>query len=409
MRFSDLKKLKEEPRRPAPEKAAAPAPQPAPQAVPEAQEARPAPQPLPPAKSAPLPAEPAAAKTESHRRQPGPRLMNNQEAARPAPGAGLPFKELEPRAREVYARLLDQAGAFLRATDQPYCEKYEAVTAVCGLVAETLKTNSALLSCTAYSTADDYLRGHTANTVVLALAMGLQGGLDQAELRLLGFCAMAHDIGMTGYSALYNSETRLGKDEFAEMALHAEAGAAKLDRIVDLDYKVKERARRIVLQTHERADGSGYPDHASDEELDPLAQIISIADTYEAMTHPRAWRGPMSPPDAIKEMIEKEGHGFNASAVRLLISVTSIFPPGSLVKLSSGEIARVLAVNRGSLTRPLAEKLLDERFEPIAPALLDLLAHPLITIERPVSLEEVGRHNSKYAAKFELARWWVEW
>ncbi|OGR77073.1 MAG: hypothetical protein A2X32_07260 [Elusimicrobia bacterium GWC2_64_44] len=407
MRFSDLRKLKEEPRRPAPEKkAVAPALVPAPQSAAAATMPPPAPAPAAQAESVP---EQAAPKTDPRRRQPGPRLMNSQESPRAGSAPAVPFNEHEPRAREVYSRLLEQAGAFLKAADQPYCEKYEAVSAACGLVSETLKTNPALLGFTAYSTADDYLRGHTANTVVLALAMGVQAGLEPAELRLLGFCAMAHDIGMTEYSSLYNSETRLGDDEFAEMALHAEAGAAKLDRIVDLDYKIKDRARLIVLQTHERADGSGYPDHASDEELDPLAQLIAIADTYEAMTHPRAWRGPMAPPDAVKELIEKEGRGFNAGAVKLLISVLSIFPPGSLVRLSTGETARVLAVNRGSLTRPLVEKLLDSDYEPAAPSRLDLLAHPLLTIERPAGLEEVALRNPKYAAKLELARWWVEW
>ncbi|MDD2805143.1 MAG: HD domain-containing protein [Elusimicrobiales bacterium] len=409
MRFSDLRKLKEEPRRPAPEKKAmTPAPSPV--------QVEPPPAAAPALASVQAPAaevsgqaEPAPSKPDLRRRQPGPRLMNSQEPLTASPASAVTFSEHEPRAREVYSRLLDQAGAFLKAADQPYCEKYEAVAAACGLVSETLKTNPALLGFTAYSTADDYLRGHTANTVVLALAMGVQAGLEPAELRLLGFCAMAHDIGMTEYSSLYNSETRLGDDEFAEMALHAEAGAAKLDRIVDLDYKIKERARRIVLQTHERADGSGYPDHASDEDIDPLAQLIAIADTYEAMTHPRAWRGPIAPPDAVKELIEKEGRGFNAGAVKLLISVLSIFPPGSLVRLSTGETARVLAVNRGSLTRPLVEKLLDPHYEPAAPVRLDLLAHPLLTIERTTGLDEVALHNPKYAAKLELARWWVEW
>jgi len=412
MRFSDLRKLKEEPRRPAPEKkAAAPAPVPAQPPVQPPAEAAPAPAPRPaqPPAAESVRAEAPVTKPDLRKRQPGPRLMNSQEPLKPGALSAVPFSEHEPRAREVYSRLLDQAGAFLKAADQPYCEKYEAVTAACGLVVETLKANPALLGLTAYSTADDYLRGHTANTVILALAMGVQAGLEPSELRLLGFCAMAHDIGMTEYSSIYNSETRLGDDEFAEMALHAEAGAAKLDRIVDLDYKIKERARRIVLQTHERADGSGYPDHASDEELDPLAQLIAIADAYEAMTHPRAWRGPLPPPEAVKELIEKEGRGFNAGAVKLLISVVSIFPPGSLVRLSTGETARVLAVNRGSLTRPLVEKLLDPDYEPAAPSRLDLLAHPLLTIERAAGLEEVALRNPRYAAKLELARWWVEW
>ena len=131
--------------------------------------------------------------------------------------------------------------------------------AVCRLIIASLREQGLLLSYTAYSTAEDYLRGHTANTAIMALALGLEAGLPDSELQLLGFCAMAHDIGMTEYASLYNRADRLGEKEFAEMSLHAEAGVAKLDRIVDIDHKVRDRARHIVLQTHERIDGSGYP------------------------------------------------------------------------------------------------------------------------------------------------------
>ncbi|MEK7721347.1 MAG: HD domain-containing phosphohydrolase [Elusimicrobiota bacterium] len=321
----------------------------------------------------------------------------------------VPFKELDSRAREVYTQVLNHAGAFLKSVDQPYTEKYESSLAICGLIIETLKTSGVLLSYTSYSTAEDYLRSHTANTTIMALALGLEAGLPDPGLQLLGFCAMAHDIGMTEYSSLYNRADRLGKNEFSEMSLHAEAGVAKLDRILDLDYRIKERAKRIVLQTHERADGSGYPDRLSDEEMDPLAQFISIADAYEAMTHPRAWRDAMNPPEAVKELVETEGRGFNARAVKALLSAVSIYPPGSLVALSSGEIARVIRVTRGFLSKPLVEILLDSGFSQLNPRLADLFEHPLVSIERSVGFDEIEDRNPRYAARLEMARWWVEW
>ncbi|HAN05673.1 MAG TPA: hypothetical protein DCQ25_10625 [Elusimicrobia bacterium] len=293
--------------------------------------------------------------------------------------------------------------------DQPYCEKYESVLAASALAAETLKNNPAFLGCTVQSTADDYLRGHTLNTFILALAMGLEGGLDSRELGLLGFCAMAHDAGMTEYAPIYNKAGRLDDGDFSEMSLHAEAGAAKLDRIVDIDHRIKDRARRIILQTHERADGSGYPDRATGEELDPLAQIISIADAYEAMTHPRAWREAIDPPAAVKELIEKEGRGFNASAVKMLIAVISIYPPGSLVTLSTGETARVLKVNRGLLSRPVVEIVLAPDFSEAAPQLADLREQPLVSIDRGLTFSELEEMNPVYAGKLELSRWWTDW
>lgn len=411
MRFSDLNKAKAEaareelpkkaPRAVAAQAAPAPAPAPAP-AVPEA--------PPPAAKQeapAPVAAEPPKSDTFRSRALAG-RQAQRRDTKNPA-AEKFPFRDQDAEARDAYARLLTQAGELLKAADQPYTEKYEAVGRTCEATAEILRQNQVLLNYACYATADDYLKAHSANTALIALALGLAAGLDAAELRLLGFCAMAHDIGMTEYSGLYAREGRLNEEEFSRITLHAEAGAEKLDRIVDIDYKIKDRAKRILLQVHERLDGSGYPDRLSGEALDPLAQLIGIADAYEAMTHPRAWREAMEPPDVLKELIEREGRGFNSGAVKSLISALSIYPPGSLVILSTGEIARVRRVNKGSLTRPLVEVLLNADYGLTTPQFVDLLEHPLTSIETPLSLADLAERNPKLAGRLEVERWWVEW
>jgi len=408
MRFSDLNKTKDVPAISGPKRPVRPVVAP----VPERPELAPPPaqteQPEPENKIDSAPAADRAEAIKKHigaYKQPKTRLEAKAKIKEP----DLPFRELDAQAREVYSRVLETAGALLKGINQPYTEKYEAVVRACDLAAETLKTNTVLLNYARYSTADDYLRAHSANVTIIALAMGLASNLEPSELRLLGFCAMAHDIGMTEYADLYNREGRLSEDEFSTLTLHTEAGVAKLDRIVDLDYKIKDRAKHIIFQTHERIDGSGYPDRLSNEEIDPLAQLIGIADVFEAMTHPRAWRDSINPPDVVKELIEKEGRGFNAKAVKALLSAVSIYPPGSLVLLSTGEIGRVVKVNKGSLTRPLLETLLDPDFAQINPQLIDLLEHPMTSIERPVEISELQDKNPKFAAKLELGRWWVEW
>ena len=406
MRFSDLNRSRQEQAKEPPKKAAVPAP---PKAAPQRAEpepAAPAPEPARP-QAAALPQETPrqeAIKMHAGAYKPAPR-----REPKPAPKPLPPFRDQDAEAREVYSRLLHQAGELLKGADQAYTEKYEAVVHACSAALDTLKENPVLLNYVSYSTADDYLKAHSANTALLALALGRAAGLDSQELKLLGFCAMAHDIGMTGYADIYNRESRLSEEDFSRLTLHAEAGAEKLDRIVDIDYKIKDRAKRILLQVHERLDGSGYPDRLSREELDPLAQIIGIADVYEAMTHPRAWREAMEPPEVIKELIEREGRGFNSSAVKALISALSIYPPHSLVTLSTGETARVIRINHGSLTRPLVEILLDPEFAPVSGRTLDLMEYPLTSIEAPAGLEEISRRNPKFAAKLELARWWVDW
>ena len=405
MKFSDLNKPRSEPAKAEPEKKARPV-------LPYKAEA-PVPAPVPrPAPAEELPPEkaPRAEDREDAVKNGAAAYKPRQRETRNAPKEpAVPFRDLDVKAREVYTRIMKQTGELLRHIDQPYTERYESILRACALAADTLRTNSVLLNYTTFATAEDYLHAHTANTAILAIAMGLAADLDPAELSLLGFCAMTHDIGMTAYDGIYRSEDRLTDEQFSEITLHTEAGMEKLDRIVDIDYRIKDRAKRIILQTHERMDGSGYPDRLTHEEIDPLAQIIGIADVYEAMTHPRAWRAPMNPPDVVKELIEKEGRGFNSGVVKALISALSIYPAGSFVALSTGEIAKVIKVNKGSLTRPLVEIVLDPEFAPAAVHSLDLLEYPLTSIERTVDPKEIEERNPKFFAKLDLARWWVEW
>ncbi len=400
MKFSDLNKPRSEPAKPLPQKRVR-------QELPPLKEPQPAPMAAAPK---PVPEVPRTQDREDAVNSGDTAYKPRTRETRNAPREpAVPFRDLDIKARAVYSNVMKQAGELLRHIDQPYTEKYEAILRTCNLAAETLKTNNVLLNYATFATAEDYLHAHTANTAILAIAMGQAMDLEQSELSLLGFCAMAHDIGMTAYDQLYHSEARLTDNEFAEITLHTEAGMEKLDRIVDIDYRIKDRAKRIILQTHERMDGSGYPDRISSEEIDPLAQIIGIADVYEAMTHPRAWRGPLNPPEVIKELIEKEGRGFNSRVVKALLSALSIYPCGSYVALSTGEIAKVVKVNKGSLTRPLAELVLDADFAQIPPHAVDLLEYPLTSIERTVDFKEIEERNPKYYAKLELARWWVEW
>lgn len=405
MRFSELNKARS---RPEPEKAPKPAP-----AAPEQTAPAPAaelPRPETQQSPAPPPDPERAERAEAvrrHARAYVPSARADQRRDPPVPER--PFRELDAQAREVYTRVMALSGELLSSINQPYTEKYEAICAAADLAAEALKTNNVLLNYTAYASAEDYLKAHSANVMLLALAMGNSLGLDRQEMKLLGFCALAHDIGMIEYADLYRKEAKLTEEDFSAITLHTESGVAKLDRIVDLDYKVKDRAKRIIFQTHERIDGSGYPDRLSSESIDPLAQLIGIADVFEAMTHPRSWREPVDSPDVIRDLIEKEGRGFTAKVVKALISVVSIYPPGSLVMLATGEIARVLKVNRGSLTRPLVETLLDSEFAQLQPQVLDLLEHPLNSVERPMAMSELRARNPKFAVKLELSRWWTDW
>jgi HD-GYP domain-containing protein (c-di-GMP phosphodiesterase class II) len=320
-----------------------------------------------------------------------------------------PFKELDAQGREIYARNLSLAKELLGQIDLSHIEKYERIIRLADLNSQVLSENPVLLNYTSHATADNYLYAHSANVAILSQAMGLALGLERSVASLLGFCAMAHDIGMTDYTELAQKEGRFTEAEYSEVILHASAGASKLDRILDVDHRFKDRARRVILQVHERIDASGYPNRLMSEEIDLLAQIVGIADVYEAMSHPRPWRPAGHPHNVMKHLIDKEGKGFNSKVVKALIEVLSIYPPGSLVALTNGETAVVAKINRRSIARPVVSILLDSDFTPAPPRLVDLMEHPLTGIEHVVEDSELAARNPKFAARQELARWWVDW
>lgn len=413
MKFSDLSARKardEKPKaaaaKPAPVPAPQPAAEPAPPELPREEAKSPSVSPgaaSPVPQTAPLPAPAGPAITGRTRRE----QQRKDEAT--ARKGQRPFKELDAEAKDLYSRNIDAAGELLAQIDGPYVEKYDKLARLSGLTARALADNPALLAYTVCATGGNYLQAHSANVAMISQAMGIALKLGRDELVLLGFCGMAHDIGMTGCLEIANSEDKLSDDDFARITLHSAEGAEKVDRIIDIDYKIKERAARIISQVHERVDGSGYPARLSGEAIDMFAQVIGAADVYEAMSHPRPWREAYHPHNAVKHLIDKEGKGFDSKAVKALMEAVTLYPPGSLVCLSTGEIARVLMPNKGSLTRPVVETLLSATYEPVAPQMVDLMEYPLTAIERIVELDEIARKNQKYAAKLELARWWVEW
>lgn len=316
------------------------------------------------------------------------------------------FTQLDSEASGIYDRLLVGARELVIQSDKPCSVEYGDIIGLCSLTLETLRTNPVLVTYAAFFCTENYLYAHTANVTILSQAIALDYGLSQEDIDLLSFCAMVNDFGMTEFQELYSKRKYLNDSEFLGITRHVDAGIAKLERITGMKPCLKERARKIIHQIHERVDASGYPLRLSGKEIDLLAQIIGVADSYEAMTHPRLWREACHPSDAIK-LLTGEGKRFGLKVLKSLIRTLSVYPPSSLVELSSGEIVRVIMPRKGSLSRPLVEVLLGPDFAPIPTRVLDLGEPPIRrTIVRPVSVGELEERNPEFAARLESTRWW---
>jgi hypothetical protein len=108
----------------------------------------------------------------------------------------------------------------------------------------------------------------------------------------------------------------------------------------------------VAFEHHLRLDGTGYPEGARRPSLNLGTMLCSIADVYDAMRSQRAYQGSMPTERVLTVLKHQDGKQFDANLVRRFVQLLGIYPPGNLVKLSTGEIAVVTRVHAPDPFRP---------------------------------------------------------
>jgi putative nucleotidyltransferase with HDIG domain len=161
---------------------------------------------------------------------------------------------------------------------------------------------------------DAYTAGHSRRVQQLALAIGRELGLSQAELDLLGHAALFHDIGKLAIpDAILLKPASLTPEEWDLMQRHAEEGARIIDRLGFLNDAVP-----AIRHHHERFDGTGYPDRLQGEEIPLGARIIHVADALDSMLTTRIYRAARPAAEALDELRRAAGTQFCPRCVAAL-------------------------------------------------------------------------------------------
>jgi HD-GYP domain-containing protein (c-di-GMP phosphodiesterase class II) len=162
---------------------------------------------------------------------------------------------------------------------------------------------------------DNYTLNHSARVATLSLRVGRRLGLGQNELRELEMACFLHDIGKIRVpDVVLNKPGRLDAEEAGLIRRHPEQGAEILGLAQSLHKFVP-----VVLHHHEWYDGSGYPGGLKGEDIPLFAQIVSIADAYDAMTSSRPYRPGRSLEEAIQEIRDFRGRQFAPGLADLFI------------------------------------------------------------------------------------------
>ena len=163
---------------------------------------------------------------------------------------------------------------------------------------------------------DRYLGEHSRGVVTYATALARHAGLAGKEAELVRTAAELHDVGKLALpEAILSKPEPLEPDEWALVRQHTLVG----ERIVGVAHGLGDVARTI-RSTHERWDGTGYPDRLAGEQIPLASRLIAICDAYDAMTTTRPYTEARSPQEAADELIRNAGTQFDARLVDLFVN-----------------------------------------------------------------------------------------
>ncbi|HEX7127047.1 MAG TPA: HD-GYP domain-containing protein, partial [Thermodesulfobacteriota bacterium] len=259
-------------------------------------------------------------------------------------------EDLERQAQEVYSGALAiVANIFHEVRLGRIPRSAEARKVVVQMSDLILRDRDVLLGLTLLKNYDDYTYNHSVNVSILSLALAERLGLDGDLLIQAGIAGLLHDIGKTSLCLeLIRKPGKLTPEEFEEIKRHPTAGAKILKRMQG----VHPEAVLGVLQHHLRYNRKGYPKLPDHVRVSPLAYVVAIADTYDALTTVRSYQPQHQPRDALDVMQELSGTDLHPEYLDLFVEMLGVFPVGTLVRLDTNEIGLVSRVNPRVPTAP---------------------------------------------------------
>lgn len=187
---------------------------------------------------------------------------------------------------------------------------------------------------------DRHAFAHLVNSSILAMSLAFSLSLEKSRVVALGIAAVLHDIGKARIPLeIINKPNILTDEEWEAVERHPFEGAFILSDIPG----ISKMAMVTAFEHHQHGGVHGYPQVDGPVQQHLFSQIVSLADAYEVLTSSRVYYDcQMTPEQVIRILAKKKGSDFNAVLVRAFINMIGIFPIGTLLKLSSGEIGLVV-------------------------------------------------------------------
>jgi putative nucleotidyltransferase with HDIG domain len=163
---------------------------------------------------------------------------------------------------------------------------------------------------------DPYTRGHTERVASYSVALAKCLNMGPDEVRRILFGSLLHDIGKMGLrDDIINKPGPLSPEEWVQMKLHPVVGAQIVEKMEFLTGAID-----IVRHHHESWDGKGYPDGLAGENIPLTARIVTVADSFDAMTTDRPYRKALSVAEALRRIEESAGIQFDPRLAKVFVA-----------------------------------------------------------------------------------------
>jgi HD-GYP domain-containing protein (c-di-GMP phosphodiesterase class II) len=185
---------------------------------------------------------------------------------------------------------------------------------------------------------------HALNTMTLSMLVGKRAGLTERALADLAVAALAHDAGESQIPQHILKSAQRKKHEEDFYRQHVEFSV----KFATESGAFSREALEMIASHHEMVDGSGWP--LGRKDISVGARILALVDRYDTLCSPDViGRDAMMPAEALATMFRNESARFDTALLSMLIKLLGVYPPGTVVQLSDGSLALVIAPGPTSL------------------------------------------------------------
>lgn len=289
------------------------------------------------------------------------------------------YKEVEPLekemapARELHQQVYNAVGNVMEHVNRDHHNVpiNETKRFASQMVDSVLRSPDAFTWLSRVREKDEYTYSHAVRSAVWAILFGRHIGLPKTDLDVLAMGVLLKDIGKTRLPRHLLEKKSRSPTEQEAYEKFIEYGVEILRKLPDVQPRVTS-----VVKTHcERVNGSGYPQHLRGDKIPLLGKIAGIVTFYDETVNPRGEAQPISPSKAVARLYDLREIEFQEELVVEFIRAIGLYPTGTLVELSTGEVGVVVEQNFERRLKPMVMVVLDAYKQPLRSAeLIDLAA-----------------------------------